>query len=68
MPGSSATDSWQQVSERLLPKRPFVLGGEFAVDNLYVLDAVQGMRLRSELATEIASLPDGAAVTFKIVD
>jgi hypothetical protein len=55
------------VTDRLLPKRPFVLGGEYTIENLYVLDAVQGMRLRSELARQIATLPDGAEVNFKIV-
>lgn len=56
------------VTKRLLPKRPFVLGGEFVVENLYALDAVEGMRLRAELATQLRNLPDGASVTFKIVE
>src|SRR5882762_1797572 len=29
---------------RLVPKRPFVLGGEFSVENLYAFDSVRGMR------------------------
>lgn len=53
---------------RLLPKRPFVLGGEFAVDNLYALPAAQGMRLRGQLALQIRDLPDGATIQFKIVE
>ena len=72
--GFPLAHSWQQrhgqlpAGQRLLPKRPFVLGGGFSVENLYPLDSVEGMRLRAELATQIANLPEGAAVTFKIIE
>jgi hypothetical protein len=72
--GFPLAHSWQQChgqlprSQRLLPKRPFVLGGDFAIDNLYPLNAVEGMQIRAELARQIATLPEGAAVTFKVVD
>jgi hypothetical protein len=45
-----------------------VLGGEFAADNLCPLEAAKGMRFRAELATQIRDLPEGASVTFKIVE
>ena len=38
---------------RLLPKVPFVLGGEYAVENLYAGRAVEGMRVRGHLATQL---------------
>ena len=44
------------TKERLLPKIPFVLGGKFVVDNLYNLNAIQGMKIRADLATQICSL------------
>ena len=50
------------LGKRLLPKTFFVLGGAYAVDNLYSFDAVQGMLLRAELAAQIEGLPDGATV------
>lgn len=53
---------------RLVPKRPFALGGEFSADNLYALDSVQGMRLRAELALQLRDLPDGATVNYRVVD
>ena len=71
--GFPLAHAWQQrhgqlpVTERLLPKRPFVLGGEFVLENLYALGSVEGMRLRGELATQIRNLPEGASVKFKIV-
>lgn len=72
--GFPLAHEWQLVKgalpegSRLLPKLPFVLGGEFAVDNLYLLDAAKGMRLRGELATQLRDLPDGATVKFHIID
>jgi len=53
---------------RLIPKRPFVLGGDFLVENLYPLGSVQGMRLRAELAHQLRDLPDGATVNFTVVE
>ncbi len=55
------------VGKRLLPKVPFILGGKFTVDNLYLLDSITGMKLRGDLARQIKNSPDGTKVTFKIV-
>lgn len=51
---------------RLAPKTPFILGGEYAVDNLYALDAVEGMRLRGDLYRQMRHLPDGSRVAIKV--
>lgn len=56
------------VVKRLLPKVPFVLGGKFTIDNLYLLDSVTGMKVRGDLAQQIKNSPDGTKVTFKIVE
>ena len=72
--GHPLAHAWQEAhgklapGVRLLPKRPFVLGGRFELDNLYALDAAQGMRLRGDLARQLRGLPDGAKVRFEIVD
>ncbi|HLN16782.1 MAG TPA: hypothetical protein VK277_08540 [Acidimicrobiales bacterium] len=72
--GFPVAHSWQELhgqlppGMRLVPKRPFVLGGEFGPANLYALDAAEGMRFRGELATQIRDLPEGASVSFKIVE
>lgn len=55
-------------SERLVPKLPFVLGGEFNVENLYALAADEAMRFRANLAVRIKDLPDGAEVTLRVTD
>ena len=53
---------------RLMPKTPFVLGGGYTIANLAAVDAVQAMRLRGDMATQIRDLPEGAAIRLKIVD
>ena len=65
---------WQQANgpipagQRLVPKIPFVLGGDFEISNVYLVDAREGMRLRSELAVQIRDLPDGAQVQYRVVE
>lgn len=51
---------------RLLPKIPFVLGGQFSVENLYQLRDVDGMRFRASIANQISDCPDGTKVVLKI--
>ena len=51
--------------KRLVPKKPFVLGGEYALDNLQVADAVEAMRLRGSIALQIKDMPDGTKVSVK---
>ena len=72
--GYPLAHAWQVVhgripiGKRLLPKMPFVAGGEFAVENLYAHDAIQGMLFRAEIAKQIKDLPDGAKIRFEIKD
>lgn len=66
--GYPLAHQWQKkngqlpAGKRLLPKVPFVLGGEFVLDNLYLADAVEGMRFRANMASQIKELPDGARI------
>jgi hypothetical protein len=74
MTGHPIAHQWQVANgpvrpgDRLIPKVPFVLGGDYSMSNLIVMDAARGMRFRAELAVQIRDLPDGTPVTFKIVD
>jgi hypothetical protein len=52
--------------QRLVPARPFVLGGEYAVDNLVAYDAARGMRVRAGLARQLVDVPDGSSVVFRL--
>lgn len=70
--GYRLAHAWQELhgeliaNMRLLPKIPFVIGGEFALSNLYLSDAVVGMKLRADMAKQIKYLPDGAQIKLKI--
>lgn len=57
-----------EPTQRLVPKRLFMLGGTFELENFYVLDAVQAMRFRGEVAYQTHDLPDGAQVRFVVTD
>lgn len=71
--GYPLAHQWQEqygqisAGKRLLPKIPFVAGGKFVLDNLYLGDAVEGMKFRAEIANQIKNLPDGAKIKLKVV-
>jgi hypothetical protein len=48
--------------KRLAPKIPFFLGGKYSVENLWEVDAVEGMRAKADLAMQTKDLRDGAKV------
>jgi hypothetical protein len=72
--GQPLAHEWQvrngalSPGERLVPKVPFVLGGDYDAGNVYAVDAAVGMELRGELAMQLRDLPDGAKVTYRVVD
>ncbi len=72
--GYPLAHQWQKKNgqipskKRLLPKVPFVAGGEFVLGNLYLADAVEGMRVRADIANQIKALPDGAQITLNITE
>lgn len=57
-----------KLNKRLGAKTPFILGGEFNVNNLYEVDVIELIEFKSKLFTEIGSLPPGSKMQFKIID
>lgn len=51
-----------EAGQRLLPKRPFVLGGQFSMENLFKLNDVEGMSFRASIAVQLRDCPDGSTV------
>ncbi|QDQ29377.1 SMI1/KNR4 family protein [Chitinimonas arctica] len=72
--GYPIAQAWQRregrlaTGTRLVPKIPFVTGGEFEIENMYPLEAVKSMHFRANLATQIKDLPDGAQIKWNIID
>lgn len=73
MTGYGFAHEWQEINgilparHRLMPKHPFVLGGEYELSNLVSMDSVRVMKNLGNLAHQIYDLPDGAEVRFKIL-
>ena len=53
---------------QLFPKTPFMLGGEYSVENLGSVEAGQAMRARGEIFQQVRDLPPGSKVRLKIKD
>ncbi|MBU6951604.1 SMI1/KNR4 family protein [Hahella sp. HN01] len=74
MTGYPLAHDWQKRngplpnSDRLMPKTPFVCGGEFSIDNLCKVNAISGMKTRANLARQIHDLEDGAQIEFRIIE
>lgn len=72
--GFPIAHQWQEMhgalpaGSRLVPKIPFNLGGEYAVDNLHVLADAKAMRLMGDIAMQIKGLPEGTKVRLRTTD
>ncbi|WP_108513694.1 SMI1/KNR4 family protein [Bradyrhizobium algeriense] len=73
MTGFSLAHEWQvrygplRPRHRLMAKTPFVLGGEYSLENFAALDSLQLMKTLGNLAHQIHALPDGSKVKFKVI-
>jgi hypothetical protein len=72
MTGHALAHEWQSLHgalhprHRLIAKRPFVLGGEYSIENLASMDSAQMMKSLGNLAFQLHDLPDGTKIEFKI--
>lgn len=72
--GRGLLHNWQEAygpisnGKRLVPKTPFVLGGDYSVTNLIAMDSVRAMRSRGNLASQLNGLQDGSKIQFRIID
>lgn len=70
--GYSLAHAWQKnngkisIGYRLIPKIPFVLGGKFDIDNLYMEKSHIALKARANIALKIKNLPDGSSVDIKL--
>lgn len=65
---------WQEkhgplkVGNRLFPKTPFLLGGDYEIDNLWSGDGLDGLGFCAFIAGATIELPDGTEVRFLMPD
>ncbi|MDI3359360.1 hypothetical protein QQF21_12250 [Lelliottia sp. V89_10] len=61
-------DSWQKLhgaippGHRLVPKIPFVTGGEYDIENLYLECTYKSLIARANLALQIRDIPNGNSI------
>lgn len=71
MTGYGIGHQWQSINGRLNPrhrlmgKKPFVLGGDYSMNNLVALDSCRLMKSHGNLAYQIHHLPDGSQIILK---
>jgi hypothetical protein len=53
--------------QRLMPKTPFFMGGEYTLENLWAGNPIEGMRLKGDLAMQTRHLPSGTKVKLSII-
>jgi hypothetical protein len=69
--GWSVAHDWQirnrplALNERLLPAQPFVLGGDYVVDNMRVVELREAMEWLGSLSEHVRVVPDGTVLTVK---
>lgn len=69
--GYPLAHAWQKengpipTGKRLLPKIPFVAGGNYELNNLFLIDAIEGMKYRAHIAEQIKNLPDGTSIEIE---
>ncbi len=70
--GYEIAKDWQtqnralEPGERLFPKKPFILGGEWSVDNLWAADCFSNIGFRAYLANQLRSVSDGEYVSIDL--
>ena len=70
--GHSVARKWQESHgvlkdrERLFPKVPFLLGGRYAVENLFACEDVVGLRYLSDVCEQTKSMPNGTKVILRV--
>jgi hypothetical protein len=54
-----------EIGNRLLPKLPFILGGEYKIENFYKIDMLKGIKFCAYLASQLKEYPDGSTIKIK---
>jgi hypothetical protein len=55
-----------EFGQRLCPKIPFIMGGEYKIDNLYAGIFPNYIKAYANIAKQVYNLPDGTRVNLKV--
>ena len=72
--GYSLAHDWQlkngtiPYKMRLIPTKLFILGGEYSIDNLRLVDSLEGLKIRGPIAQSILNLENKTKVKINLVD
>ena len=72
--GYPLANAWQKkygsipLGYRLVPKVPFVAGGEYEPDNLYLEKSTVAIKARANIALRIRDVPDGSNIQLRLID
>lgn len=72
--GYPLANAWQKkhglipAGYRLVPKIPFVVGGQYELDNLYLEQSTVAMKARASIALQIRDVHDGSSIQLNIID
>lgn len=72
--GYPLAEQWQKefgrlgLGYRLVPRLPFVAGGEFAITNLVPMSAERALRTYAGLTASIRDVPDGATIRWAVTE
>lgn len=70
--GYTYAKAWQsnhtlEFDQRLCPKKPFSIGGDYLVENFYPLNYPAYLKLNADIAKQLHNLPDGTKVQLSII-
>jgi hypothetical protein len=70
--GAPLASQWTNIhgdikpNERLSPIQPFIAGGDYSIENLYIENSVDSMLRKGEMAQVFSKLEDGEEFVFNI--
>lgn len=70
--GIRISEAWKinsklEFNQRLCPKIPFILGGEYSLDNLYATSFPDFIKSNAAIAIQVFNLPNGTEFKIEIV-
>ena len=72
--GWKLAHEWQALhgplprGKRLMPKIPFILGGEYSLENLWAGNPLEGLSFKAGIAMRTRDLPEGTKIHLRVTE